>query len=93
MQSFALSLEHLQTTYVDSYVLHGPSVGGTKLGPKDWEVWRAMEQIHVRGAAKHLGISNVSSQLREKNMKKRDHTPDLLECNCLLYLSVIIYFI
>ena len=38
-QSFASSLEHLRTTYVDSYVLHGPS-SRRGLTDEDWEVWR-----------------------------------------------------
>eukprot|EP00854_Cymbomonas_tetramitiformis_P019173 gene19173-22919_t len=58
-QSFNSSLEHLRTTYIDSYVLHGPSVGGPALGPKDWEVWRVMERLKKEGKVKSLGISNV----------------------------------
>jgi len=58
--SFASSLEHLRIAFVDSYVLHGPSVGGPALAPADWEAWRAMERIHQTGAAKRLGISNVN---------------------------------
>jgi diketogulonate reductase-like aldo/keto reductase len=64
-QSFASSLEHLGTTYIDSYVLHGPSqrVG---LAPEDWAAWRAMEEIQSSGKARVLGISNVNEgQLRE----------------------------
>jgi diketogulonate reductase-like aldo/keto reductase len=58
-QSFASSLEHLQTDWIDSYVLHGPSrrIG---LGPDDWTAWRAMEELHDSGRVRTLGISNVS---------------------------------
>ena len=45
-QSFASSLEHLRTTYVDSYVLHGPSPR-RGLTDEDWAVWRAMEAVHA----------------------------------------------
>lgn len=63
-QSFESSLKHLNTDYLDSYVLHGPS-GGYGLTDDDWEVWGAMEEIHASGKAKLLGVSNVSlSQLR-----------------------------
>lgn len=57
-QSFASSLEHLGTTTIDSYVLHGPTqrVG---LAPDDWAAWRAMEEIHDSGRVRCLGISNV----------------------------------
>jgi len=58
-QSFASSLEHLRTDYVDSYVLHGPS-SRRGLTTEDWEVWRAMETLHQGGQARRLGVSNVS---------------------------------
>ena len=60
MQSFESSLAHLGVSYVDSYVLHGPSIGGPTMSPADYEVWRAMESIHSKGAARALGVSNVS---------------------------------
>ena len=58
-QSFASSLEHLGTAYIDSYVLHGPTqrIG---LAPDDWAAWRAMEEIHDSGRARVLGVSNVT---------------------------------
>jgi diketogulonate reductase-like aldo/keto reductase len=59
LQSFASSLEHLGTTYVDSYVLHGPSVR-RGLGPRDVGAWRAMEALHREGKVRLLGVSNVS---------------------------------
>ena len=58
-QSFASSLEHLGVATIDSYVLHGPSQG-EGLASDDWEAWRAMEALYDSGAAKALGISNVS---------------------------------
>jgi diketogulonate reductase-like aldo/keto reductase len=63
-QSFASSLEHLGTDYLDSYVLHGP-YGGGALQKQDWDVWRAMERIAERGQVRFLGVSNVDlAQLR-----------------------------
>ena len=63
-QSFASSLEHLRTDFIDSYVLHGPTQR-TGLAPDDWEAWRAMEVIHDSGRARLLGVSNVTlEQLR-----------------------------
>jgi diketogulonate reductase-like aldo/keto reductase len=59
LQSFASSLEHLGTTYVDSYVLHGPSVRHG-LAPRDVGAWRAMETLHRDGKVKLLGVSNFS---------------------------------
>jgi diketogulonate reductase-like aldo/keto reductase len=64
-QSFASSCEHLGTTYVDAYVLHGPS-WTTGLAPADVEAWRAIEALATSGRARAIGISNVSAaQLRE----------------------------
>jgi diketogulonate reductase-like aldo/keto reductase len=58
-QSFASSLEHLQTDAIDSYVLHGPSLR-RGLGDDDLEVWRTMEELHVGGKTRFLGVSNVA---------------------------------
>jgi diketogulonate reductase-like aldo/keto reductase len=58
-QSFESSLEHLRTTYVDSYVLHGPS-SSNGVNDTDWAVWRAMEALHHTRKARLLGVSNVS---------------------------------
>lgn len=57
-QSFASSLEHLRTTYVDSYVLHGPSVR-YGLGEADVRVWKTMEALQREGKTRVLGVSNV----------------------------------
>lgn len=58
-QSFQSSLEHLQIEYIDSYVLHGPSVH-VGLSEGDWEVWKEMEAIQKEGQTTHLGVSNVN---------------------------------
>src|SRR4029079_17698552 len=42
-RSFASSLEHLGTTYLDSYVLHGPSQR-FGLAPEAVDTWRAVER-------------------------------------------------
>ena len=60
-QSFESSLAHLRTTYVDSYVLHGPS-SRRGLTDEDWAVWQAMEAVHHAGQARRLGVSNVSRE-------------------------------
>jgi diketogulonate reductase-like aldo/keto reductase len=58
-QSFDSSLEHLQTTYVDSYLLHGPA-GRRGLTDTDWLVWRAMEELQRARQTRLIGVSNVS---------------------------------
>ncbi len=70
-QSFASSLEHLNTDRIDSFVLHGPS-RGTGLGPDDWAAWKAMEELHDSGKIRMLGISNVNlDQLAELFQRAR----------------------
>ncbi len=63
-QSFASSLAHLGTSYVDSYVLHGPSTT-TGLHDQDVAAWQAMEEIQLAGGARHIGISNVTLEQLE----------------------------
>jgi diketogulonate reductase-like aldo/keto reductase len=59
-QSFESSLEHLKTSRVDSYLLHGPySFPGLK--DEDWLVWSAIEEIHRSGRAAIIGVSNVNA--------------------------------
>lgn len=59
-QSFASSLEHLRTDYLDSYVLHAP-FSRRGLGAADWEVWAAMEAFYDAGKTKMLGVSNITA--------------------------------
>lgn len=58
-QSFASSLEHLQTDYIDSYILHGPALSHGIIDA-DLEIWQAMEALVLDGKVKVLGISNVN---------------------------------
>jgi diketogulonate reductase-like aldo/keto reductase len=58
-QSFASSLEHLRTDYLDSYVLHGPSLG-RGLSEADLAVWKEMEALCRAGKTRVIGVSNVS---------------------------------
>src|ERR1700693_3843151 len=54
-QSFESSLQHLKTDHVDSYLLHGP-YSHPGLSDADWEVWKALEEIHRSGRAGMIGI-------------------------------------
>jgi diketogulonate reductase-like aldo/keto reductase len=58
-QSMASSLEHLDSDYVDSYVLHGPS-SNYDWTKDDAEVWEAMRKERDAGRTRLLGVSNVS---------------------------------
>lgn len=70
-QSFASSLQHLQTDWVDSYVLHGPTLR-SGITSDDREAWKAMESIHDSGKVRWLGVSNVSlDQLQALHQQAR----------------------
>jgi diketogulonate reductase-like aldo/keto reductase len=58
-QSAQVSLEHLRTDVIDSYVLHGPSFRHG-VAREDTEAWHAMEALHDAGTVRLLGVSNVS---------------------------------
>jgi diketogulonate reductase-like aldo/keto reductase len=80
-QSFASSLAHLGTTYLDSYVLHGPSVR-VGLADRDWEAWRAMEAIAREGGARRLGVSNVSLPQLELLLDGAKLAPSFVQNRC-----------
>jgi diketogulonate reductase-like aldo/keto reductase len=58
-QSFESSLAHLHTTYLDSYLLHGPTYR-EGLAAEDWAAWREMERLAGDGKTRLVGVSNVS---------------------------------
>jgi len=80
-QSFQSSLEHLQTDYVDSYVLHGPAVrrGLTRV---DWEVWRTMEGLQRAQKARLLGVSNVSLEQLTALHRDAEVKPAFVQNRC-----------
>lgn len=80
-QSFESSLEHLGVTYLDSLVLHGPE-HREGLSDTDWQVWRALEEIHAAGGARHLGISNASEQQLEALVAGARVPPRFLQNRC-----------
>ena len=58
-QSFASSLQHLHTDYLDAYLLHGPH-SHPGLVEEDWQGWRAMEALVPAGKVPRIGVSNVN---------------------------------
>lgn len=80
-QSFASSLEHLHTDYLDSYVLHGPYTG-RGLTTEDWEVWRTMEELLGRGDVKMLGISNVALDQLIELCNQAEIKPQFVQNRC-----------
>jgi diketogulonate reductase-like aldo/keto reductase len=80
-QSFASSLAHLHTDYLDSYVLHGP-YSRRGLGAEDWEVWAAIESLYEAGKTKMIGISNVSAEQLTVLCTKAKHKPMVVQNRC-----------
>ncbi len=80
-QSFASSLQHLRTDYLDSYLLHGP-YNHPLLGAEDFEVWKVLEKIYQRGAAKMIGISNVNLRQMEMLVEAASVKPMFVQNRC-----------
>ena len=80
-QSLASSLEHLGTTYVDSFVMHGPS-SGYGWADADTEVWAAMGTERDAGRTRVLGVSNVSLQHLEEMKAANLELPAFVQNRC-----------
>jgi diketogulonate reductase-like aldo/keto reductase len=80
-QSLASSLEHLNTDYVDSYVLHGPS-SNHDWTDDDAEVWASMQKERDAGRTRWLGISNVSLRHLEQMAQAHAEAPAFVQNRC-----------
>jgi diketogulonate reductase-like aldo/keto reductase len=80
-QSLASSLEHLNTDYVDSYVLHGPS-SSHDWTDEDAEVWASMQKERDAGRTRWLGISNVSLRHLEQMAQAHAEAPAFVQNRC-----------
>lgn len=85
-QSFNSSLEHLQTDYLDSYVLHAP-MSRRGLGAADWEVWAAMENLYESGKTKMIGVSNITAPQLELLCAQAKHRPMVVQNRCFAVLA------
>lgn len=83
-QSFASSLEHLHTDFLDSYVLHGPS-SSRVLTAGDWEIWRAMEDLHHEKKVKLLGVSNVNAEQLRSLCERAKVRPAFVQNRCFAH--------
>jgi diketogulonate reductase-like aldo/keto reductase len=85
-QSMESSLEHLGTTYVDSYVLHGPA-SGRGWSDADAEVWDAMVKQRVAGRTRVLGVSNVSLRHLVQMADSGGEAPAYVQNRCFAQLG------
>lgn len=80
-QSFASSLQHLDTDYLDSYVLHGPS-HHKGISRADREVWATMEELYREGKTRALGVSNVSAEQLQELLDSSEIAPLFVQNRC-----------
>jgi diketogulonate reductase-like aldo/keto reductase len=80
-QSFASSLEHLHTDWLDAYVLHGPSAR-IGLPEEDWQVWEAMSALADDERVRLLGVSNVTLEQLELLHARARTKPALVQNRC-----------
>lgn len=85
-QSFASSLTHLSTDYVDSYVLHAP-FSRRGLGEADWEVWSAIEALYQSGKTKMIGVSNIAAGQLTELCQRANHKPMVVQNRCFAALA------
>ena len=85
-QSFDSSLSHLDTDYLDSYVLHAP-FQRRGLSEMDWEVWSAMEGLYQSGQAKMIGISNVGAGQLAQFCEQAKFKPMIVQNRCFAALA------
>lgn len=80
-QSLERSLEHLNTEYVDSLILHGPS---TRKGLEDPDrtVWRTFEELIETETVKSIGISNVVPNQLEALIEFSEIKPQFVQNRC-----------
>ena len=80
-QSVESSLTHFKTSYLDSYLLHGPE-SGKGITKADWEVWRAMEQLQAAGKLRLIGVSNVSYDQLKALLRDAKSKPAFVQNRC-----------
>ena len=80
-QSFESSLGHFKTSYLNSYILHGPA-SSRGLTDADWEVWRTMETLQKSGTVKLIGISNVGYDQLQLLVEKSEVKPAFVQNRC-----------
>jgi diketogulonate reductase-like aldo/keto reductase len=85
-QSFASSLTHLVTDYVDSYVLHAP-YSRRGLGEADWEVWSAMEAFYQSEKTRMIGVSNITAGQLTLLCERANHKPMVVQNRCYAVLA------
>jgi diketogulonate reductase-like aldo/keto reductase len=85
-QSFFSSLDHLNTNYIDSYLLHS-TFNTNDIATEDLEAWQAMENLYKKGYIKRLGISNISNKQLLKIYDYAEIKPAIVQNRCYAHTS------
>ena len=87
-KAFQLSLEKLQTDYLDLYLIHWP------VDQRTFETWQAMEELYERGLIRAIGVSNFSvhnlKRLKDQSkirpmINQYEFHPELIQPELLRY--------
>lgn len=87
LESLSLSLEKMQMSYVDLYLLHVPFITVQTAGIDLKEAWRQMEEIYDRGLAKNIGVSNFDVESLEYITKIGKYLPVVNQIEFNAYLQ------
>ena len=79
--SFESSLKHLGTTWLDSYLLHGP-YGRDGLNDNDHKVWQEFEALYTEGHVKRIGISNITKKHLTELLSSAKIKPMVVQNRC-----------
>lgn len=85
-QSVRSSLEHLDTDFLDCYLLHGPFTRG-KLTDDDWTVWQAIEEVYRTGLARSIGVSNFTADQLKELCARAEVKPMVVQNRCYAALQ------
>jgi diketogulonate reductase-like aldo/keto reductase len=80
-QSLESSLVHLDTEYVDAFLLHGPSTRNG-LAKADREVWQTFEELVNTSAVNRIGVSNVSPDQLETFLDIGEEAVSFVQNRC-----------
>lgn len=90
-KSFDISLEKLQTDYVDLLLIHWPKV---QRFDRTLETWQALVEIQAEGMCRSIGVSNFTIPLLEQLLAQSDVTPAVnqVEFHTFLYQKELLEF-